>query len=94
LNNKPALIHISVNELSYTAIKNLSKIERDYNAPLCILGCSNDKLNPKFNIDIKCESEIVKSFCLVIIAQLLALEIAVSLGRNVDKPHGLNKVVK
>lgn len=94
LNNKPAMIHISVNELSYTAIKNLNKIEEDYNPPLCILGCSNDKINTKFNIDIKCESEIVKSFCIVVIAQLLALEIATDLGRNVDKPHGLNKVVK
>lgn len=94
LNNKPAMIHISVNELSYTAIKNLNKIEEDYNPPLCILGSSNDKINTKFNIDIKCESEIVKSFCIVVIAQLLALEIATDLGRNVDKPHGLHKVVK
>lgn len=94
LNNKPAMIHISVNELSYTAIKNLNKIEEDYNPPLCILGSSNDKINTKFNIDIKCENEIVKSFCIVVIAQLLALEIATDLGRNVDKPHGLHKVVK
>ena len=94
LNNKPAMIHISVNELSYTAIKNLNKIEEDYNPALCILGSSNDKINTKFNIDIKCESEIVKSFCIIVIAQLLALEIATDLGRNVDKPHGLHKVVK
>ena len=94
LNNKPALVHISVNELNYTAIKNLCKIEEDYNPPLCIIGCTNDKINPKFNIDINCESEIVKSFCLVVISQLLALEIATDLGRNVDKPHGLHKVVK
>lgn len=94
LNNKPAMIYISVNELSYTAIKNLNKIEEDYTPPLCVLGCSNDKINTKFNIDIKCESEIVKSFCLIVIAQLLALEIATDLGRNVDKPHGLHKVVK
>ena len=94
LNNKPAMIHISVNELSYTAIKNLNKIEEDYNPPLCVLGCSNDKIKTKFNIDIKCESEIVKSFCIIVIAQLLALEIATDLGRNVDKPHGLHKVVK
>lgn len=94
LNNKPAFIHISINELSYTAIKNLNKIEADYNPPLCVIGCSNEKINPKYNINIDCESEIVKSFCIVIIAQLLALETAQALGRNVDKPHGLNKVVK
>ncbi len=94
LNNKPAMIYISVNELGYTAIKNLNKIEEDYNAPLCVIGCSNEKINPKFNININCESEIVKSFCIVVIVQILALEIALSLGRNVDKPHGLHKVVK
>lgn len=94
LNNKPAFIHISINELSYTAIKNLNKIEEDYNPPLCVIGCSNDKINPKHHINIDCESDIVKSFCIVVIAQLLALETAKALGRNVDKPHGLNKVVK
>ena len=94
LNNKPAMVHISINELSYTAIKNLNKIAEDYSPKLCIIGCSNEKLNPKFNININCESDIIKSFCIVVIVQLLALEIATALGRNVDKPHGLNKVVK
>ncbi len=94
LNNKPAMIHISVDELSYTAIKNLNKIEEDYNAPLSVIGCSNEKIKTKFHIDINCESVIVKSFCIVVIIQLLALEIAQRLHRNVDKPHGLHKVVK
>lgn len=94
LNNKPAFIHIAINELNYTSIKNLNKIENDYNPPLCIIGCSNDKIKPKFHIDIACESSIVKSFCLVVIVQLLALEIALALGRNIDKPHGLDKIVK
>lgn len=94
LNNKQAMIHISVDDLTYTAIKNLNKIKEDYNPPLCIIGCSNDKIQSKFHIDIPCESQIVKSFCLVIIIQLLALEIATALNRNVDKPKGLNKVVK
>ncbi len=94
LNNKPAFIHISINELSYTAIRNLNKIKEDYNPPMCIIGCSNEKITPRFHLDINCESTIVKSFCIVIIAQLLALETAKVLGRNVDKPHGLDKVVK
>lgn len=94
MNNKPAMIHISVDELSYTAIKNLNKIEEDYGAPLVVIGCSNDKIKTRFNIDIDCESKIIKSFCIVVIVQLLALEIAQSLHRNVDKPHGLDKVVR
>ncbi|MBO6087327.1 SIS domain-containing protein [bacterium] len=94
LNNKQAMIYVSVNELNYTAIKNLNKIKDDYNPALCVIGCSNEKISPKFNLDIPCESPIVKSFCLVVIIQLLALEIATALHKNVDKPHGLNKVVK
>ena len=94
LNNKPAFIHISINELSYTAIRNLNKIEEDYNPPICIIGCSNEKIKAKHHINIDCESDIVKSFCIVVIAQLIALETAKALGRNVDKPHGLNKIVK
>jgi hypothetical protein len=94
LNNKQAMIYVSVNEMNYTAIKNLNKIQTDYKPTLCVIGCSNEKINPKFNLDIPCESPIVKSFCLVVIIQLLALEIATALHRNVDKPRGLNKVVK
>ena len=94
LNHKPAMIHISSDELNYTAIKNLKKIKEDYNPALCIIGYSNEKLTPKYHIDINCESSIIKSFCIVVISQLLALETAKYLHKNVDKPHGLNKVVK
>lgn len=95
LNNKIGMVYVAVEELNYTTIKNLNKIKEDYhNPPLCLIGCSNEKINPKFNIDIPCESPIVKSFCIVVIIQLLALEIATCLHRNVDKPRGLHKVVK
>ncbi len=94
MNNKIAQIHISVDDLSYTAIKNLNKIKEDYKPVLCILGNSNEKVAADYNVNIDCESEIVKSFCLVVVCQLLALEIAKKLKRNVDKPHGLHKVVK
>ena len=93
LNNKSALLYISVNNLSYTAIKNLNKIIDDYNPPVCIIGNSNDKVNVKYNINIEIESEMIKSFAIVVICQLLALEIATLLKRNVDKPKGLHKVV-
>ncbi len=94
LNNKIAQIHISIDDLSYTAIKNLNKIKEDYNPPLFVIGNCNDKVEADYNVNINCESSIVKAFCLVVISQLLALEIAKKLKRNVDKPHGLNKVVK
>ena len=94
LNNRPAHIHIAIDELNYTAIKNLNKIKEDYKSPLCVIGCSNEKITTKFHLNVSCESPIVKSFCLIVIIQLLALEIATCLHRNVDKPHGLNKVVQ
>lgn len=94
LNNNLAQIHISVDELSYTAIKNLNKIQQDYNPLLCIIGNCNEKVEADFKINLDCESHIVKTFSTVIIVQLLALEIAKCLHRNVDKPHGLNKVVQ
>lgn len=94
MNNKSALIYILVDDLSYTATKNLNKIKKDYNPPICIMGNKNVKINSTFNINIDCESKMVKYFCVAVMIQLLALEIALKLRRNVDKPHGLDKVVK
>ena len=39
------------------------------------------------------ENEILQMFSNVVIIQLLALEIAKKLHRNIDKPRGLKKVV-
>jgi glucosamine--fructose-6-phosphate aminotransferase (isomerizing) len=93
LNKKYPLVYIETGDLSYTAIKNLNKITADYKTPLCIIGNANEKVQAKFNINVNCENEIVKSLCIVVIEQLLALETAGRLGRNVDKPKGLEKVV-
>lgn len=93
LNNKSALLHISVNDLSYTATKNLNKIKEDYNPPIFILGNSNDKVKTTSSINIEIESEMIKSFAVIVLCQLLALEIATRLKRNVDRPKGLHKVV-
>ena len=94
LNNKSALIYILVDDLSYTATKNLNKIKEEYNPPICIFGNKNVKTKTTFNTNIDCESKIVKYFCVVVMIQLTALEIALKLRRNVDKPHGLDKIVK
>lgn len=94
LNNKSVLIYILVDDLSYTATKNLNKIKEDYNPPICIMGNKNVKIRYTYNINVDCESKIVKYFCVAVMIQLLALSIAQKLHRNVDKPHGLNKVVK
>ncbi len=94
LNNKSVLIYILVDDLSYIATKNLNKIKDDYNPPICIMGNKNVKIKSTFNVNIDCESKMVKYFCVAVMIQLLALETALKLHRNVDKPHGLHKVVK
>ncbi len=94
LNNKAVLIYILVDDLSYIATKNLNKIKDDYNPPICIIGNKNVKIKSTFNVNVDCESKLVKYFCVAVMIQLLALSVAQRLHRNVDKPHGLDKVVK
>ena len=93
-NNKSAHIHISVDDLHEIAVRNLNKIQEDYDVPLCYLGNLQEPVKTDFILDSMAEGSIAKSFATVVIGQLLALEIAKALNRNVDKPHGLIKVVK
>lgn len=94
LNNKKSiLIYISSEELSYSTIKNLEKIKKEYNPPICIIGTSSDRIKTTYNVDLEVEDEILKLFSNLVITQLLALKIAEKLNRNVDKPKGLKKVV-
>lgn len=93
LNNKSVLVYISSDGLSYSTLKNLEKIKRDYNPPICVIGKSSDRINSTFNIDLEVEDDVLKMFSNAVIIQLLALRIAEKLGRNVDKPKGLKKVV-
>lgn len=93
LNNKSTLIFISVDKISERSINNLNKIKKDYNPTIVIIGDGDKRIEPHFHIDINCENEIQQLFANVIILQLLALEIALKLHRNVDNPKGLHKVV-
>ncbi len=95
LNNKKSLlIYILNDEISYTAIKNLNKIKESYSPPICVIGDRTNQVKSAYNINIECSKPLIKTFGILTIIQLLALEVALKLGRNVDKPHGLNKVVK
>ena len=93
LNNKSVLVYISSENVSYSTIKNLEKIKKDYNPPICIIGKSSEKVSSNFNIDLEVEDEVLKMFSNAVILQLLALQIAKKLNRDVDKPKGLKKVV-
>lgn len=92
-NKKSVLVYVSSEELSYSTIKNLEKIKRDYNPPICIIGTSSERINTTFNVDFEVKNGILKMFSNVVIVQLLALLIALKLHKNIDKPKGLKKVV-
>jgi glucosamine 6-phosphate synthetase-like amidotransferase/phosphosugar isomerase protein len=95
LNSKSSiLVYITNSELTYTAIKNLTKIKENYSPPIFLIGNRTNQVKSTYNIDVDCDRPIVKTFCIAVIIQLLALETALRFNRNVDKPHGLNKIVK
>lgn len=95
LNNKhSAVVYILNDDLTYTATKNLNNIKENYKPPICLIGNRTNQVKSTYNINIDCQKPIIKTFGLLVVIQLLALEIALKLRRNVDKPHGLNKVVK
>ena len=94
LNTKSALLYIATSDLNYTSTKNLNKIKKDYKPFVFLIGNANDKINANVNINVSIESPLVKSFAVVVISQMFALEMAQRLKHNVDKPHGLEKVVQ
>ena len=95
LNNRSSvLIYILNDNLTYTASKNLEKIKEDYNPPIFVIGNRTNHVKSTYNLNIDCEKPMVKTFCIAVMIQILALETALKLHRDVDKPHGLNKVVK
>ena len=93
LNNKSTLIFISVDKISERSLNNLKNIRKDYNPKIAIIGNGDSEFMPDFHIYIECENEIQQLFANVIVLQLLALETALRLKRNVDSPKGLHKVV-
>lgn len=93
LNSKSSVIYLSVDGISPDAVHNLDKIKKEYNPSIYIIGKHNNRYISNFNINIDCENEILQMFSNTLICQMLALEIATKLKRNVDKPKGLQKVV-
>ncbi len=94
LNRGASVIYISVDGISLNAADNLDKIKKEYNPSMYVIGKHNNKYISNFNITVDCDNEILQMFSNAVICQMLALEIATILHRNVDKPKGLKKVVK
>lgn len=94
LNSRSSVIYLSVDGISPNAADNLEKIKKEYNPSIYVIGKHNNKYVSNFNISIDCDNEISQMFSNAVICQMLALEIASKLRRNIDKPKGLKKVVK
>lgn len=94
LNNKPLLIAIAVDETKDSMCTILQRIFKDYSPKLITISNENSITEGAINIKIGTKNNIYNVFATVITFQLLAFETAIALGRNVDKPIGLNKVVK
>lgn len=108
LNENSVILEIFSHSMGEFERKTLEKIRRDYDPKIITVsdiecgqeGFSADICPQKDNAP-KCltvlfkrfDNEIVTMLSSVIVLQLLALKIAAKLGRNVDKPIGLNKIV-
>ena len=98
LNRKSAVI-VLVDEINHgICIKNIEKIKEAYNTNLITIADNNApeyfKTLGNHHITIDTGKEIHSIFGMLVLLQLLALECAKQLGRNIDKPTGLHKVVK
>lgn len=97
LNQKSAIISIIDKENEKLCLKNLQKIKTDYKP--YIVTIANHEISPEVddignqNFKINADSKIFNIFGGLVIAQLIALEIAKQLNRNIDRPIGLKKVV-
>ena len=94
LNNKTALVAISVHETKESMNVILNRVFKDYQPLLITISNEKKVFDNAINIKIDTKDNIYNLFAAVITFQCLAFHTAIALGRNVDKPIGLNKVVK
>ncbi|MDD3237953.1 MAG: SIS domain-containing protein [Candidatus Gastranaerophilales bacterium] len=97
LNQKAALISFIDEENQDLYLNNLRKIKEEYNP--YIVSVTGKNIRPDideiadFAFKNNAESKIFNIFGTLLFAQLVALEIAKALHRNIDRPIGLKKVV-
>ena len=94
LNKINTLIEIITSDFCDFEIKTLNKITNDYKPKSVVITDSEEDFGAGISVIIPyCEDMLVRVLSVVFVIQMLALKIALRLKRNVDKPHGLNKVV-
>lgn len=93
-NSQSALIAICVDETKENTNQILDKIFENYSPELITISNESEIRKNALNIQINTKNNIFTLLSTIITFQLLAFETACALGRNVDKPLGLKKVVK
>ena len=93
LNNPSLVIAIVDSDNLSLQSKFLEKIKKDYSPKMITLNMDNLLNLSDISFEIKEQKRITQVFCALVISQLLALNCAKMLGRDIDKPHGLSKVV-
>ncbi len=95
LNQKNAVVEIFTSDLGEFEIKNLNKIKNKYKPKTVTITDFNSDLDGNYKIIFPhFKDDLTKFLAIILILQLLAFKIATKLRRDVDKPKGLNKVVR
>lgn len=95
LNKKCAVISIVNNFNVEFTVRVLEKIREDYKSDTLIISAFQLDLKKNENsICVNTYKDVEFLFVTLVIFQLLAFETALVLGRNIDKPSGLSKIVK
>lgn len=95
LNKIDTVIEIITSNFCNFELKTLDKINDDYAPKSVVITDCQEKFCSKVSVVFPySEDMLTRVLSVVFVVQMLALKIALILKRNVDKPHGLNKVVK
>ncbi len=95
LNKIDTVIEIITSNFCNFELKTLDKINDDYAPKSVVITDCQEKFCSKVSVVFPYnEDMLTRVLSVVFVVQMLALKIALILKRNVDKPHGLNKVVK
>lgn len=97
--NRKSAVMVLVDEINHgICIKNIEKIKQSYSTYIVTFADNNA---PKYfyelsnnHISIETTEEMMSIFGMLVFLQLTAFECAKLLGRDIDKPVGLSKVVK
>lgn len=92
LNTKSAVVALIDEENAEINLKNLRRVNKEYTTTIVTVS-ENDIDEFDFNLRIEKTPVINKLFILLVLLQLLAYNIANALGRDIDNPKGLSKVV-